>query len=101
MKRDRNSFFSSYGVTSSSSNPMQFPMMNASANSNMNMNMNMGMPSMNQNQTDYGYPDYEARINKLEREISRLDARISKLESATSSTINNNDYNFANSMYMV
>lgn len=49
--------------------------------------------------------DLDARLSKIERELNRIDARLSKLESASISSINNNntntDYNFANSMYMV
>lgn len=84
MKRDRNSFFSSYGVMSSNTNPMM-----------KDPNMNGMYPNNYDN--NYNIID---RINKLEREISRLDARISKLENIGQSTVNN-DYNFANSMYMV
>lgn len=91
MKRDRNSFFSSYGVTSSVNNMPPQGINNYPNMANMYLD-NMGYNNGNNN--------IEDRINKLEREISRLDARISKLENVGQSTVNN-DYNFANSMYMV
>lgn len=104
MKKDRNSFFSQYGVSAVNTSPMMYPQMPQMApqlpqqqpmNTYMTNNAYMGNQEQNM-------PDYEARISKLEREIQRLDARVSKLESATNTNVNNNnDYNFANSMYMV
>ncbi len=88
MKKDRNSFFSQYGYSAMNTN--MFP-------NNQNMNM-AGMPLMDNTS------ELDSRISKLEREIQRLDYRLSKLEgnlTSTSTSINNTDYNFANSMYMV
>ena len=85
MKKDRNSFFSQYGYSA----------------------FNAPMPQQSQNMNNFtGYDpttDLESRISKLEREIQRLDYRLSKLEGSTptNTSINNTDYNFTNSMYMV
>ena len=82
MKKDRNSFFSQYGYQYYNQ-PQQ------------------GMPFMGQG-IEYQNQDIDSRLNRIEQELNRLDSRISKLESSikTNSTVNN-DYNFANSMYMV
>lgn len=79
MKKERDSFFSQYGVNAYNQNPYMYPNMN------------------NQN---YNPMDLESRINRLEKEINNLNQRISKLENNLNQPINN-DYNFANSMYMV
>lgn len=86
MKKDRNSFFSQYGYSA----------------------FNAPMPGQQQNMNNFtGYDptnDLESRVSKLEREIQRLDYRLSKLEGSsipTNTSINNTDYNFTNSMYMV
>lgn len=87
MKKDRNSFFSQYGY--SAYNAPNIP-------TAQNMNNFGGFDNTS---------ELDSRISKLEREIQRLDYRISKLESSlptpTNTSINNTDYNFANSMYMV
>lgn len=87
MKKDRNSFFSQYGYSAMNTN--MFP-------NNQNMNMNQFPVADNNYEID-------SRISKLEREIQRLDYRLSKLEGTSTNTtnVNNTDYNFANSMYMV
>ncbi len=87
MKKDRNSFFSQYGYSAMNTN--MFP-------NNPNMNMNQ-IPMDNTSELD-------SRLSKLEREFQRLDYRVSKLEGLntnSSTNITSNDYNFANSMYMV
>ena len=89
MKKDRNSFFSQYGVSSYNSNPYMIPNMMPFDN-----NMNNIYPPTDTN-------NIESRINKIEREIKLIDQRLSKLESELNTTLANNDYNFANSMYMV
>lgn len=105
MKKDRNSFFSQYGVSAYNTQPYMYPNMNAG----MNMNMNQAPAMMNQPMMPAQYDaanDIDARLSKIERELQRLDTRISKLETtptnqASNTSIANNDYNFANSMYMV
>lgn len=96
MKKDRNSFFSQYGVSAYNTQPFMYPNMN---------NMNNMAAMNNSNMQNYPYDttnEIDARISKLEREIQRLDARLSKLESTlVTPTTQNTDYNFANSMYMV
>lgn len=86
MKKDRNSFFSQYGYSAYNNTPM--------------------MPNGQNMSSAYAIDptsEMDARISKLEREIQRLDYRISKLEgtNTASTNINNTDYNFSNSMYMV
>lgn len=87
MKKERNSFFSQYGMSSYSQGPFVYP------NTNQG---NMYPPNF---QNEQNYNDLEARINNIEKELSRLDTRLTTLEKnqINSST----DYNFANSMYMV
>lgn len=100
MKKDRNSFFSQYGVSSYNTDPM---MMQSNMNPMNQMNMPMYDPNMYSNpsyNTQMEY-DLEAKINRMEREIKLLDQRLSKIESELTSTLANNEYNFANSMYMV
>lgn len=88
MKKERDSFFSQYGVQSyNNAMPYMYP------NPNMN-NINYNMDYSN---------DLDARISKIEREIQRLDTRISNIENKllTKEPTTSTDYNFANSMYMV
>lgn len=104
MKKDRNSFFSQYGMSSYNVNtPFMYP-----NTSNMNVQNANGMvgaayqPQMPMAMPTTDTQEIEARLNKIERELSRIDTRLNKLESLTSNTnISNTDYNFANSMYMV
>lgn len=99
MKKDRNSFFSQYGVSSYNTTPYAVPnQIPFDPNFDPNMtNMNNNFYPTN-NQSDY---DLEAKINRLEREIKIIDQRLSKIESELTTNLTNNDYNFANSMYMV
>lgn len=92
MKKERDSFFSQYGVQSYNNNAMPYMYPNPNMNNMNNMNYNM----------DYSN-DFDARISKIEREIQRLDTRITNIENKllTNQTTTSTDYNFANSMYMV
>lgn len=109
MKKDRNSFFSqfgSYGYNNTQPPMMtpqeQFSFPSQQMSSNMSYQMTPSTPMTPMYAQDN---DLDARLSKIERELNRIDARLSKLESASISSINNNntntDYNFANSMYMV
>lgn len=106
MKKDRNSFFSEYGMNAY--NTMQ-PMM---------QNMNMMPQQVQSNSSFYAGPmmgnnmgenytnDIDSRISKLERQINRLETRINKLEGEMptnySKATTETDYNYSNSsMYMV
>lgn len=94
MKKDRNSFFSQYGVSSYNTDPyMNQAMMQQPPYNNFNTFEPM------QNNTNNSY-DIESRLAKIEREIKLIDSRLSKLESAATTQVQT-DYNFANSMYMV
>ena len=105
MKKDRNSFFSEYGM--SSYNNMNIPQMMQMApgqvQSNSSFYAGPVMPNaMNDNYTN----DLDSRISKLERQMNRLESRINKLESEFpsnfSKTTTEADYNYSNSsMYMV
>lgn len=91
MKKDRNSFFSQYGVSSYNSAPFMMQPQQMPYDNNM-------IPNFYNNQTDN---NIEAKINRLERQVSMLEERVQKIESTLTSVATNNDYNFANSMYMV
>lgn len=106
MKKDRNSFFSQYGMSAYNANqPFMYPPANANMSAGMSSSMNVGVPptlaNINMN-NGYDASDLDARLSKIERELQRIDSRLNKLESTIPNTsISNNDYNFANSMYMV
>lgn len=106
MKKERNSFFSQYGVSAYNTVPNMMPNNNGYMGANMQANSYMNMatnqfPGTNQ-PIMYDGDNLEARLSKIERELQRLDTRITKLESGSAGTnISNTDYNFANSMYMV
>ena len=105
MKKDRNSFFSEYGMSSYNNMNMP-PMMQmgpGQVQSNSSFYAGPAMPNgMNDNYTN----DYDSRISKLERQVNRLESRINKLESEFptnfAKTSTETDYNYSNSsMYMV
>ena len=100
MKKDRNSFFSEYGFNT--------------MNQNMNQNFapNMMIPGVGAPYPGGGQPtgpaapmptDIDSRIAKLERAINRLETRVSKLEGdyPNATPLNETDYAYNNSMYMV
>lgn len=88
MKKERDSFFSSYGYTGYNQQPNMNPYIN-----------NMNNYPFGQN-IDYQNQDIFSRINNLENKIRELETRLNKIENM-SKIENNTDYNFANSMYMV
>ena len=111
MKKDRNSFFQEYGMSSYNNIPMMqgpqgtFPQQ-VQSNSSFyagpvpNMNNN-NFSSMNDNYTN----ELESRLSKIERQINRLESRINRLEgdmptNFNSNATNENTYNNS-SMYMV
>ena len=106
MKKDRNSFFSEYGM--SSYNNMNMPgvmpnLMPGQVQSNSSFYAGPAMPA---NMPDNYTNDIDSRISKLERQINRLESRINKLENEFptnfSKTSTETDYNYSNSsMYMV
>lgn len=105
MKKDRNSFFSEYGMNAYNNMNMapMMPMGPSQVQSNSSFYAGPAMPNnMGENYTN----DYDSRISKLERQINRLESRINKLESEFpsnfSKTSTEADYNYSNSsMYMV
>lgn len=116
MKKNRNSFFSEYNMSSYNNMqpmmPNMYPNQVASQSSFYSgpaMDFNMQNPNMipnNQNMTNNNYTsDIESRISKIERQINRLETRINKLESelsinySTQKDLGENTYN--NNMYMV
>ena len=119
MKKNRNSFFSEYNMSSINNTmpmmPNMYPNQVSSTSSfysgpvmdynqpNQNMmpnNMNM-IPNTNNNYTS----DIDSRISKIERQINRLETRINKLENELSINYSNakdlNDNTYNNNMYMV
>lgn len=111
MKKDRNSFFQEYGMSSYNTMPMmqggQGPIpQQVQSNSSFyagpvpNMGSN-DYSSMNNNYTN----ELESRLSKIERQINRLESRINRLEGEmptnfNSNPTNENTYNNS-SMYMV
>lgn len=91
MKKDRNSFFSQYGVSSYNTDPY----MNQGMIPYPNNNFNTFEPIPTNNNYDI-----DSRLAKIEREIKLIDSRLSKLEAVATNQVTT-DYNFANSMYMV
>ena len=87
MKKDRNSFFSEYNMTS-----MNMPNMMPNPNPIFSANSSVYSGPMNPNM----YSDLDSRLSKIERTLNRLETRINNLENGTSIT---ESYN--NSMYMV
>ena len=116
MKKDRNSFFSEYNM--SSYNTMPQPMMpNMQPNQVSTQSafysgpaMNYGMADQNSmmqgnNMNNTYTTDIDSRISKIERQINRIETRLNKLEGElttnynTTKDIGDNLYN--NNMYMV
>ena len=98
MKKDRNAFFSEYGLNQGGAPNMMMP-----GGGYQPFPGHMPMGHHQSHETSHHMPmptDVDSRISKLERAINRLDTRISKLESETSS-FPEHDSNFNNSMYMV
>ena len=115
MKKDRNSFFSEYNM--SSYNNMQPMMPNMYPNQVSSQSsfysgpaMNYGMVDQNSmmqgnNMNNTYTTDIDSRISKIERQINRIETRLNKLESEMTNNFTNlKDYgenNYNNNMYMV
>lgn len=115
MKKDRNSFFSEYNMSSYNMGqpmmPNMYPNQVASQSSFYSgPAMNYGMMDQNNMMPGTGMKntyttDIDSRISKIERQINRIETRLNKLESELSTNYNttkdiaDNVYN--NNMYMV
>ena len=117
MKKDRNSFFSEYNMSSFNNNgpmiPNMYPNQVSSQSSfysgpamDPNMINNQYMPNQNNINTNTYTTDIESRISKIERQINRIETRLNKIENElannynSSKDFNDNIYN-NNNMYMV
>lgn len=121
MKKDRNSFFSEYNMSSYN---MQQPMMpnmypnqvssQSSFYSGPAMNYGYGMtdqnnmmqPNNTMNMNNTYTTDIDSRISKIERQINRIETRLNKLEGELANNYNNASKDIAenvytNNMYMV
>ena len=105
MKKDRNSFFQEYNMSSINNGPMM-PMYPNQVSSQSSF---YSGPAM-----DYGYQnnmmdntytsDIESRISKIERQINRLETRLKNIENEISANYNNKDNSdnvYNNNLYMV
>ena len=114
MKKDRNSFFSEYNMSSYNNPtpmvPNMYPNQVSSQSSfysgpviDPNSMQQQFIPNqqMNNNYTS----DIESRISKIERQINRIETRLNKLENELTTNYNTNkdfgDNNYNNNMYMV
>ena len=114
MKKDRNSFFSEYNMSSFNNvqpmMPNMYPNQVASQSSfysgpvDPNMINNQYIPNQNNINNNTYTSDIESRISKIERQINRIETRLNKLEGEISTNYNikdNNDNLYNNNMYMV
>ena len=113
MKKDRNAFFSEYGLGGNMGGQpnMMMPaapmhqMPGAPANMhNMSAGMHIAGEAHMAHSGSHHTPmptDIDSRIAKLERTVNRLETRISKLEGDTHGSHHEHDAHFNNSMYMV
>ena len=112
MKKDRNSFFSEYNMSSGYNMQPMMPMYPNQVSSQSSFYsgpaidygyQNNGM--MPNNGMDNTYTsDIESRISKIERQINRIETRLNKLEGELSNNYNNKDLGenvYNNNMYMV
>ncbi len=111
MKKDRNTFFQSAGMTSQTVMPNmnmmqpmnqpyiynQMPAPVQASQASQSFYSGPDLPIYNQ-QIPSNYNDIEARIDQLELQINRLDSRIAKIENQINM---NNDNNYSSKMYMV
>ena len=109
MKKDRNSFFSEYNMSSYNNLGPMMPNMypnqvssQSSFYSGPAIQDNM-MKKNNQPMNNNTYKSYiESRISKIERQINRIETRLKNIESELSNNFNNNnDTGYNNNMYMV
>ena len=116
MKKDRNSFFQEYGMSSyNNSMPMMqgIPGQPTQVQSNSSFYAGpvptVGMSGISTQINDNYTNEIESRISKIERHINRLESRINRLEgeipnnfNTITTTTTESDYNYNNSsMYMV
>ena len=104
MKKDRNSFFSEYNMSSINNEPMMQMIPNqvssqSSFYSGPMMNYNQ-MPQNNMMNNTYTQ-DIESRISKIERQINRLENRIKNIENELYNTKDINETSYNNNLYMV
>ena len=107
MKKDRNSFFSEYNM--SSYNNIQQPIPQVYPNQVSSQSSFYSGPIMdpnlmyNQNNINNNYTsDLESRLSKIERQINRIESRLNKLENEIPyNTKDSNDNSYANNLYMV
>ena len=108
MKKDRNSFFSEYNMSSINNQPMMYPNQVQSSSSFysgpvMDYGYQNGMMQNNVMNNNYT-SDIESRISKIERQINRLETRVKNLENEILSNYPNKDNNdnvYNNNLYMV
>ena len=112
MKKDRNSFFSEYNMSSINNTQPMMPMYPNQVSSQSSF---YSGPAI-----DYGYPNYgmmqnnmmdntytsdiESRISKIERQINRIDTRLKNVENELTNNYSNKDMNenvYNNNLYMV
>ena len=111
MKKDRNSFFSEYNMSSiNNMQPMMpmYPNQVSSQSSFYSGPANMGYQNnnmMQNNMMDNTYTsDIDSRISKIERQINRIETRLNKLESELTNNYSNKELNdnvYNNNLYMV
>ena len=108
MKKDRNSFFSEYNMSSYNNLGPMIP--NMYPNQVSSQSSFYSGPAMQDNMIQYqNQPmnntytsDIESRISKIERQIGRIENRLKNIESELSNNLNiNNDQGYNNNMYMV
>ena len=99
MKKDRNSFFSEYGMSGYNSGMPNMNMMpNQAFSANSSFYSGPGFANMNNNM----YSDIDSRLSKIERQLNRLETRVSRLEGDNNTNINIDDIQYnSNPMYMV
>ena len=111
MKKDRNSFFQEYNMSSINNTPMMqmYPNQVSSQSSFYSgPAIYDGYPNnamMQNNMMDNTYTsDIESRISKIERQINRIEARLKNIENELNSNYSTKDTNdsvYNNNLYMV
>lgn len=111
MKKDRNSFFSEYNMSSINNTQPMMPMYPNQVSSQSSFysgpamdyyGQNGGM--MQNNMMDNTYTsDIDSRISKIERQINRIETRLKNLENEVLNNSNKdmNDNVYNNNLYMV
>ncbi len=111
MKKDRNTFFQSAGMTSQTIMPnYQMPLPNnnpyfnqgpAPVQASQASQSFYSGPDLNYmaNPNNNYYDDLDNHLSKIERQLNRLDSRITKIENNLNLNLSDNDY--SSKMYMV